>query len=41
MSTGLNCEFVKVKGEWFYILEHSDAPKNAWVVDTARLRRIY
>lgn len=36
MSTGLNCEFVCVycdenstRAEWYYILEHSSAPKNA------------
>lgn len=31
MSTGCNCEFIEVKpGVWFYILEHYNAPKNAW-----------
>jgi len=31
MSTGLNCEFVEPKsGEWYYILEDWNAPKQAW-----------
>lgn len=36
MSTGLSCEFLWLKaagkpdGEWFYILEDWNAPKNAW-----------
>lgn len=31
MSTGLECQFVEYKpGEWFYILERDDAPKNSW-----------
>jgi hypothetical protein len=31
MSTGLNCEFVNVEDKgWYYILEHGNAPKNAW-----------
>ena len=31
MSTGLNCEILEpTPGEWFYILEHYNAPKNAW-----------
>lgn len=36
MSTGLECEFLwlqangKPDGEWFYILEEWDAPKNSW-----------
>lgn len=31
MSTGLECFFAEVTpGEWFYVLEHGSAPKNAW-----------
>lgn len=31
MSTGLNCEFIDVEDKgWYYILEHGNAPKNAW-----------
>lgn len=31
MSTNSNCDFIEVKkGEWFYVLEHRNAPKNAW-----------
>lgn len=31
MSTGCNCEFIEVApGEWFYVLEHTGAPRNAW-----------
>ena len=31
MSTGLNCLFQEVSPlRWFYLLEHSHAPKNAW-----------
>lgn len=31
MSTGCNCEFVEVEpGKWYYILEDTRAPKNAW-----------
>jgi hypothetical protein len=30
-STGLSCELIEWKpGEWYYILEHGNAPKNAW-----------
>ena len=31
MSTGLNCRLIEpVAGEWYYVLENSGAPKNAW-----------
>jgi len=31
MSTGCNCLIVgPVQGEWYYVLEHRNAPKNAW-----------
>jgi hypothetical protein len=35
MSTGLNCDFVKITEEskpdkWYYILEHGNAPKMTW-----------
>ena len=31
MSTGCNCLYLEIKkGEWYYVLEESDAPKNAW-----------
>lgn len=31
MSTNSNCSFLEVKkGEWYYILEDFNAPKNAW-----------
>lgn len=31
MSTNSNCEIIQVKpAEWYYILEHTFAPKNAW-----------
>jgi hypothetical protein len=31
MSTGCECAFIEATpGEWFYILEDYDAPKNAW-----------
>lgn len=31
MSTGLNCEYFEAKqGSWYYVLEHYNAPKNAW-----------
>jgi hypothetical protein len=31
MSTNSNCEFTETKpGVWYYVLEHYNAPKNAW-----------
>ena len=31
MSTNSNCVFTQVKtNEWFYILEHYNAPQNSW-----------
>ena len=31
MSTNSECEFIEVEpGEWYYVLEHIHAPKNAW-----------
>lgn len=31
MSTGCECEFLEVrKDQWYYILEHYNAPKNSW-----------
>lgn len=31
MSTGLSCDFIEVEpNKWYYLLEHGDAPKNAW-----------
>ncbi|MGW5657206.1 hypothetical protein [Streptomyces humi] len=31
MSTGLECELTEVEpGRWYYVLEDSDAPRNAW-----------
>jgi hypothetical protein len=31
MSTGAECEVIEVEpGEWYYVLEESDAPKNAF-----------
>lgn len=31
MSTGCECWFIEWEpGRWFYILEHMNAPKNAW-----------
>lgn len=31
MSTNSNCEIIQVKpAEWYYILEHRHAPKDAW-----------
>ena len=30
MSTGLNCELLETNDGWFYILEHGNAPKEAW-----------
>ncbi len=30
MSTGLECEFVKVNGEYFLVLEEGTAPKQVW-----------
>ncbi len=31
MSSNLNCEFIEISPKtWYYILEDSDAPKNAW-----------
>lgn len=31
MSTGCECEFIQwSEGEWYYILEDYNAPKNSW-----------
>jgi hypothetical protein len=31
MSTGCNCEFHEIEpGVWYYLLEDTHAPKNAW-----------
>jgi hypothetical protein len=31
MSTGCECEFIEASpGAWYYVLEHDNAPKNAW-----------
>lgn len=31
MSTNSECSFIQWdEGEWYYILEHRNAPKNAW-----------
>lgn len=31
MSTNSECDFIEVKpGEWWYLLEDYDAPKNSW-----------
>lgn len=31
MSTNSNCQFIQTEPEkWFYVLEHSHAPKNSW-----------
>jgi hypothetical protein len=31
MSTNSNCHFIEVEpGEWYYLLEDSNAPKDAW-----------
>lgn len=30
MSTGCECAVLKAGGRWYYVLEHTNAPKNAW-----------
>lgn len=31
MSTNSECQFIEIKkGQWYYILENHNAPKNAW-----------
>jgi hypothetical protein len=32
VSTNSECEILRLRdtGEWFYVLEHMDAPKNSW-----------
>lgn len=30
MSTGLECEFVNIGSQWWYVLERGDAPKLSW-----------
>lgn len=30
MSTGLECEFYETKGEWFYLLQDWDCPRQCW-----------